>query len=587
MGNLDGRVAMATGAGRGREAAVDTGQLDQALARLAGHKTAWARLPIKDKIQYLTQIRQAALANAQRWVDAETKAKQLRAGSPLIGAEAWLGGPYSVVAWLSASIQTLTALDTGADLLAHVKLHHSVDGTLVARVLPYDSYEALLFNGITADVWMQEGVTEQNLRANMAGFYRREDPDGELALVLGAGNVSAIVPLDILDRMINCGEVVICKMNPVNDYLGPIFEDIFAPLIRDGYLAFAYGGADVGEYLTRHDAVQAIHITGSARTFDLIVYGPGEEGQRRKAADDRVVDKPVNSELGGVGATIVLPGPWTDADFRYQADHVVTQKLHNAGHNCVASQVLILPADWDGSPRMLREVRRGLDASEPRVAYYPGTEEHLSALQQAEPTAEVLGGDAKRLFAAGLDPATEHYGFRTELFAPAMVTTSLPGDAGQFLQRAVDFCNDRLYGTLSVNLIVHPATRRQLGADFDRAIAALRYGGIGINAWVGAAFLLPRARWGAYPGHSYTDIQSGIGVVHNALMFDRSLKTVVSGPFRPFPRSIRSGEYTLFPKPPWFLTNKTAESTARKLTEFAAAPSATKLPALFASALRG
>ena len=135
---------------------------------------------------------------------------------------------------------------------------------------------------------MQEGVTEQNLRATMAGFYRRADPDGELALVLGAGNVSAIVPLDILDRMINCGEVVICKMNPVNDYLGPIFEDIFASLIRDGYLAFAYGGADAGEYLTGHDAVQAIHITGSARTFDLIVYGPGEEGQRRKAAGDRV-----------------------------------------------------------------------------------------------------------------------------------------------------------------------------------------------------------------------------------------------------------------------------------------------------------
>ena len=37
---------------------------------------------------------------------------------------------------------------------------------------------------------------------------------------------------------------------------------------------------------------------------------------------------------------------------------------------------------------------------------------------------------------AGVDPATERYGFGTEFFAPAMVTTSLPGDAGQFLQRA-------------------------------------------------------------------------------------------------------------------------------------------------------
>jgi aldehyde dehydrogenase (NAD(P)+) len=132
---------------------------------------------------------------------------------------------------------------------------------------------------------MQDGVTEQNLRENMVGFYRREDPDGELALVLGAGNVSAIVPLDILDRMINCGEVVVCKMNPVNDYLGPIFEDILAPLVRDGYLAFVYGAGDVGEYLTRHDAVQAIHITGSAHARpDRVRPGggrPAAQGGRR------------------------------------------------------------------------------------------------------------------------------------------------------------------------------------------------------------------------------------------------------------------------------------------------------------------
>jgi aldehyde dehydrogenase (NAD(P)+) len=168
-----------------------------------------------------------------------------------------------------------------------------------------------------------------------------------------------------------------------------------------------------------------------------------------------------------------------------------------------------------------------------------------------------------------------------------MVTTSLPGDARQYLRRAVEFCNDRLYGTLSVNIIIHPATRARLGTDFDRAIAGLRYGGIGINAWVGAAFLLPRAAWGAYPGHTYTDVQSGIGSVHNALMFDKPLKTVVSAPFRPFPRSVLHGEPTLFPKPPWFLTNKTSEASARKLTEFAAAPSAAKLPGIFTSALRG
>jgi aldehyde dehydrogenase (NAD(P)+) len=39
--------------------------------------------------------------------------------------------------------------------------------------------------------------------------------------------------------------------------------------------------------------------------------------------------------------------------------------------------------------------------------------------------------------------------------------------------------------------------------------------------------------------------------------------------------------------PPWFLTNKTSEATARKLTQFAADPSAAKPPAIVASALKG
>jgi hypothetical protein len=45
-------------------------------------------------------------------------------------------------------------------------------------VRPVDTYERLLFHGVTAEVWMQDGVTEQNLRQNMAGFYRQASPDG-------------------------------------------------------------------------------------------------------------------------------------------------------------------------------------------------------------------------------------------------------------------------------------------------------------------------------------------------------------------------------------------------------------------------
>jgi aldehyde dehydrogenase (NAD(P)+) len=266
---------------------------------------------------------------------------------------------------------------------------------------------------------------------------------------------------------------------------------------------------------------------------------------------------------------------------------MVTQKLHHSGHLCISTQVVILPSDWDGKVRFLDALERALSRSESRKAYYPGTEQRLQTLREADLRVQQLGGEEPRLMVREIDAAADHLAFREALFGPAIATTSLPGEPAEFLRAAVEFVNDRLKGTLGVNLIVDPRTAKRLRHELDQAVADMRYGGIGINIWVGAAFLLALAAWGAFPGHSYDDIESGIGVVHNALMFDNPQKTVVRAPFRPFPRSVLHGELAMLPKPPWFLTNRTSASTVKKLTEFAADPRPRRLLSLFASALRG
>jgi hypothetical protein len=76
-------------------------------------------------------------------------------------------------------------------------------------------------------------------------------------------------------------------------------------------------------------------------------------------------------------------------------------------------------------------------------------------------------------------------------------------------------------------------------------------------------------------------------VVHNALLLNNTERTVVTGPFRPAPRSVLHGETSISPKPPWFVTNRTAARTGRLLTEFIARPRWRALPAILASALRG
>ncbi|MGB3374427.1 MAG: aldehyde dehydrogenase, partial [Microbacterium sp.] len=104
--------------------------------------------------------------------------------------------------------------------------------------------------------------------------------------------------------------------------------------------------------------------------------------------------------------------------------------------------------------------------------------------------------------------------------------------------------------------------------------AALRYGSIAINAWTAFGFITPTLTWGAFPGSTIDDVGSGIGVVHNALLLDGVERSVVRGPFRPFPRSLPvlngGGRFTILPTPPWFVSARTGAKVSEGLTRFRA-----------------
>jgi aldehyde dehydrogenase (NAD(P)+) len=568
--------------------------LDSALAQLQESKTRWARLPIPEKIALLERLKVRIAAAAERWVEAASTAKGLPPGSSLRGEE-WVAGPWALLYYLDPLRKTLQCANVGTlDSLVKGRTRQREDGQTIVRVMPDGIYDLLLLSGYEAEIWMQPEVEPEELSRSMAAFYRASAPQGAVALVLGAGNVSFIPLKDVLYKLYAEGQVCLLKMNPVNSYLGPIFEEIFTDFVERGYLRFAYGGADVGQYLTRHAAIEEIHITGSATTHDAIVYGTGEPGEWRKERDEPEISKRVTSELGGVSPVIVVPGPWTDADIRYQAEHVATMKMYNGGFNCIAAQVLVLPSEWSQRGAFLDEVRKALDALPGRPAYYPGAEERSRFACDAHPDGvERLGADGARILLTDV-PADrqDHPVFRTELFCGVLAITQIWGggedeDPEKYLERAIDFCNTALAGTLSATILIHPHTIRQLGSRLEDGVARLRYGTVGVNVWSAFAFLNPHASWGAYPGHARTDIQSGSGVVNNAMLFERPQKTVVKGPFAPFPRSLSAGEWHTSLKPVWFATNRTADVTAQRLAEFTAAPSMLKLPGILRSAIRG
>ncbi len=567
--------------------ASETATIDVALGALSASADRWVGLSIESKILLLHEVADLLRLHAEEWVYAGMIGKRIPPGTPLEGEE-WISGPYPLVTWIEDCIKTLTALAAGEDPLSRIKRWTRDNGQVVARVYPTTPYESLLLSGYRLDVWMDPDVAVEDLSSTIGTAHNEPGREGRVALVLGAGNISSIPPLDILNKLFMDLEVVAVKLNPVNQDLGPVFEKIFAPFIRAGFVRFLYGAADVGAYLTGHTLVDTVHITGAARTHDAIVFGSGQDGERRRREGRPLLAKPITSELGGVSPTIVVPGPWTSANIKFQAEHIITQKLHNSGFNCIASQVLVLPSGWSQGEELVAELARLMDRVQDRMAYYPMSDQRQQAAVANHPEASSFGVEGRRVLISNVDPASAAYCFAEEFFGPTYATTSLPArSASEFLESAVAFCNERLYGDLGANIIIHPDTARELGPRLERAVDNLRYGAVGVNVWTGLAYLVTRAPWGAAPGHTLSDVGSGIGFKHNAMLFGRPQKAVAWGPFHNLPRNLASGEFHISPRPPWFVTNRTGHTTSRRLTEFVMDRRLSRLPGIFAAALRG
>ena len=566
-------------------------ELDQALLSLENAKQAWAQTSPKQRIAVLEAIKDELLKVSEAWVNAAARSKQLPLDSPLLGEE-WTSGPYAFMACCNGLIDTLSKVD-GQRYLDHLKTRETTTGQLAVQILPQSIWEHLLMSGVKAEVWMQSQVNATNLKRHAGWCYSKPQAErkGKVALVLGAGNITAISPLDCFQKLFLEDQVCLLKMNPFTDYLAPILRRAMAPLMDMDALRIVTAGPEDGPYLTNHELVEELHITGSHLTHDAIIWGVGEQGEENKRNNTPINTRPMTSELGGVCPTIVVPGPWSQADINFQAEHIATQKLHNSGFNCVACQALVLPNSWNQKDALLQAVK-GVMGQSTRPAYYPGAGNRLDAFaSHAGQTQQVSRGDvAPACIINSLNQDGDSWYRDNEVFGPALSTMELDNSAGAeaYLKAAIDYCNKELRGTLGANILIHPKTIKQIGKKkFESLVAELKYGTIAINGWSGLGFLVTQCPWGAYPGHTLDDVQSGIGFVHNTFLLEDIERTIVYAPWRPFPRGLASGQLSLLPRPPWFITNKKQDKVGKLLTHFQHKPGWLKLPRLFVNALLG
>jgi hypothetical protein len=559
-----------------------TRRMDEMVARLREGAAEFVRLPISDRIALARSMQAGYLRIAKRSVEVACAAKGIPADSP-VAAEEWATGPWPVIRQLRLVIESLQSIQrTGTTTIGPVG--RNADGRLTARVFPTNRIDGVLFSGITVDVHLQPGVTEETLDATRASFYKNRSHDGRTVLVLGAGNITSIPPMDVITKLFNEGSVCLLKINPINAYIGRFIEEAFGEAIARGFLAVAYGGVDEGAYLVQHRGIDEIHLTGSAATYDAIVWGPpGPEREARKARNQPVVTKRVTAELGNVSPVLVVPGPYSEKELAFRAENIVASVAYNASFLCNSGKALITPKSWGQRSALLAAVERILKTVPARKAYYPGAEQRWQQLTQGRKEVRSVGspaeGELPWTIVAGLDAAdASEPAFTTEPLCSILSETEVGSDDPvEFLDRAVDFANKRLWGTLSADLVVHPKTLKdpRVAEALERAISRLRYGAVTVNSWTGFIFSFAAPPWGAYPGSSPSDIQSGNAWVHNTPMLEGIEKAVLRHPL------------TIVPKPAVFPSHRTAHTLMERLTTLEERASWSKVPGVIAAAMRG
>ena len=575
------RGAAAPTAGRQDDEPVDHEALDAVVAALAPRARAWAQVGAARRAQLLERVVHDTFAVAEEWNDASCAAKGLDPTSAEGGEELFSGvGTFLRM----AQVLHQSMLDIAATGRPRYPgpVEHKPDQRIAIQVLPANAFDRILYRGVTAEVWMEPGIDEAQVRATQAECYATPDAFVGVSLVLGAGNVASLGPRDVLSKLFVDGKVVVLKANPVNDYLVPFWNRAMAALIEEGYLHIVKGSAAVGAHLSGHQLVDDIHVTGSDKTHDAIVFGTGPEGSRRKAENQPLLTKPVSCELGNVSPVVIVPGRWTDAEIAFQARHVATMITNNAGFNCLTPRVIITHQGWAQRGTFFDALEGVLASLPTRLAYYPGAEERRQVFLARHPDARQLGVGAADstpwTLVRDVDPdEPDEICLNVEAFCALVSETALVAESpAQFIARATEFCNESVWGSLSMTLICDPRTMKDpvCGPALERAVADLRYGSIGVNLWHAMSFAFASTVWGAYPGHPITDIQSGRGFVGNGYLFAHPQKSVVRGPF------------VSRPDPAWFATNRRGAIVMRKLLAFEAAPSWAKLPSLMVAALR-
>jgi len=525
--------------------------LDRNINRLRIHAVEFSDLPDEELISLLEKTIQNIQGIAYFWATLSAEKKQILQKHK--EGEEWLGGPFVSILTTQYYIEYLKGN-------SQLKKENYDQVSNSYKVFPNKFIESLTFPLLKAEIRFNKSMSFKQIE-KFRGFNQRIGPSDNVTLVLGAGNVSSIPFLDTLFHLVAKRSAILLKLNPVNDYLLPVFEKVFAEFIDRGFISVVNGNLDTSRYLTKHRSIDTIHLTGSNYTYENIVYDRQlSDKERSLSTIPKINKKPIFSELGNVTPIIIHPGKWSNSELKFQARKIATAKLNNSGFNCIAAQVIVLPKGWSSSEKLKKYIKFYLKKIGDTTSYYPGATKSLDMLKNNDNYELVNEPSCSTPFMIADLDFEEKYSssevWNTTLYFKELEYT----DNESFADISINYVNNELWGNLGASVLIKGSKKKRLKHIVDKYKDQLNYGTVAINEWSAIAFIIPTMPWGGFPGNKDNDIQSGQGYVHNAYFFESPLKGIVETNFR----------FSRFIDPPWFVNNKKAHRLFKNLTYYQA-----------------
>lgn len=513
------------------------------IKKLADKQSEWTALPLQTKTKLIKDVLSTLSATAMETMiekmgnqDATMKGFSLSTAEGKFEATE-SASLYAIIVH-SALSRLLTAYqNNNGDKLKLSTTPVTKEDTLAVQTFPMNSADKFgPFAKATSHVWVTKAQKEQAPFPVEATLKAKETPG--IMVVLGAGNQLFLSAVDCLNGLFVENSVVFLKHHPLRGHHDGILRHILKPLIERGYFdSEVDSGLERTKEIIYHPSVSRVHLTGGKAAHDAIVWGPS--GKRSKP----ILKAQMTSELGCVTPWIVAPQSFSEKELDHQTKHLFMTMYSNAGANCNCPKLVILTKDWPQAETFVAKLKSEMKKSPVPVAYYPGSSERWNGYRKAYPKAFEIGDtstsserklsseatllpwlvidsiDVDLKSQKGRESAAVEYAFRNEPFAPVVTIARVDS-----LEDAVTLANDYVYGSLSCTVVASQSA----ATDVEQAITDLKYGVVAVNVWsaLGYAPTLGCV-WGAYPGETIENVESGIGFVNNFCFLEGAQKAVL------------------------------------------------------------